>query len=102
MQPDTQNVLTPATLYLRHWDLINGKPSDLHRHQTLNFDVEDTILIKQFIRGIKEISIRVGIHYDNDRKDTARYYVMFFDASGNETQESMFNWPDLPEDNPGE
>ena len=95
---DTLNKLTPATLYLRHWDEILG--DDLHRYQTINFTAENTVMIKKFMSRVKELSVRIGIAFDSHDRGTGKYYLMIFDTADNEIYEEEFSWPDLPKEAP--
>ena len=85
-------MITPPTFYYRHWDLMSG--DGLHRWQTLNFSEEETASLKKFLRGVKEVSIRVGMAYEDDSHTNAKYYVFLIDTS---SEDEEFCWPDLPE-----
>ena len=93
---DRMVVYSPPSLYLRHWDEISGEGP--HRYQTLNLTPEETLLLKKFLREAKEISIRIGIHYDSEDMANGNYYMFLFDSSRSDEEE--YGWPIPPEDSP--
>jgi len=95
---------TPKSLTFCHDDSYNEVALTGHRekrkydvfHQALMLSDEDTIALKKFLRGVKQIDVRIGMSKEGE----GPYFVQFMgftERSDGDSYEDDIKYPPIPD-----